>query len=85
MKSYFVYILECSDGTLYTGITTDPERRLKEHNTSSVGARYTQGRRPVRLMYTKEYGNRTEASKEEARIKKLNREQKFLFMQTQKI
>ena len=47
---YFVYILECADGTLYTGITTDLERRLDEHNNSSKGAKYTRARRPVVLV-----------------------------------
>ena len=49
--SYFVYILECSDQTLYTGITTDVDKRLEEHNTSDKGAKYTKARRPVRLLY----------------------------------
>lgn len=81
MRPYFVYVLECHDGTLYTGITTDLKRRLTEHNTSVLGARYTQGRRPVKLVYSEEYASRQAASKEEARIKKLSRQKKLLFLQ----
>ena len=76
MATYFVYILKCSDNTLYTGITTDVKRRVGEHNTSDVGAKYTRGRRPVKLVYQKEFSNRSDATKEEARIKKLSKEQK---------
>ncbi|HNY04534.1 MAG TPA: GIY-YIG nuclease family protein [Candidatus Woesebacteria bacterium] len=74
---YFVYILECSDGTLYTGITSDLERRIKEHNSSKFGARYTKARRPVKVVYSKEFANRSAASIEEARIKKINRREKI--------
>ena len=77
---YFVYILECSDSTFYTGITTNLDRRLKEHNTSKVGAKYTKARRPVKLIYSKEFNNRSEASVEEARIKKLSRVEKINFL-----
>lgn len=73
---YHVYILRCSDDSLYTGITTDVVRRLKEHNTSALGAKYTQGRRPVSLVYSKRFRSRSTASKEEARIKGLSREEK---------
>ena len=48
---YFVYILECADGTLYAGITTNIERRVKEHNEDARGAKYTRMRRPVELVY----------------------------------
>ena len=74
---YFVYILECSDHTFYTGITTNLDRRIKEHNTSKVGAKYTKARRPVKLIYSKEFENRSEALVEEARIKKLSRAEKL--------
>lgn len=70
-KKYFVYIVECADGTLYTGITTDLKRRVAEHNASPVGAKYTNARRPVALVYSKKYKDRSTASVEEARIKKL--------------
>ncbi len=74
---YFVYILQCNDNTLYTGITTDLERRVKEHNHSKIGAKYTKARRPVKLIYSKEFANRSEALVEEARIKKLSRSEKL--------
>ncbi len=73
---YYVYLLKCADDTFYCGITTDLDRRIGEHNGSPLGAKYTKGRRPVVLAYAKEYENRSEASKEEARIKKLKREEK---------
>lgn len=74
---YFVYILECSDHTFYTGITTNLDRRIKEHNSSKLGAKYTKARRPVKLIYSKEFNNRSEASIEEARIKKLSKIEKY--------
>lgn len=70
---YTLYILECADGTLYTGITTDMERRMAEHNTSVLGAKYTRGRRPVRLVYAEKFRDRSLASREEAHIKTLSR------------
>ena len=73
---WYIYILECSDGTLYTGITTDVNRRLLEHN-SGKGAKYTRARTPVVLRALFEAKNRSEASKEEYRIKKLNRTEKL--------
>lgn len=76
MKKWFVYILKCSDGTLYTGITTDVNRRLNEHN-SGKGAKYTKTRLPVMLLLVSEASTRSEASKEEYRIKQLTREQKL--------
>jgi len=75
--SYFVYILECSDGSLYTGITTDVSKRLDEHNTSSKGAKYTKARRPVKLLYKESASDRSIASKREYAIKKLSRIQKL--------
>jgi putative endonuclease len=74
---YFLYILECSDQTLYTGITTNLERRIKEHNNSKLGAKYTKVRRPVKLVYSQQFIDRSKASKEESRIKKLSRLKKI--------
>jgi putative endonuclease len=74
---YHLYILECVDKTLYTGITVDVERRVSEHNTSKLGAKYTRVRRPVKLVYSKKFRNRSLASKAESRIKKLTREEKL--------
>lgn len=75
--SYFVYILECSDNTLYTGIATDIVRRLDEHNNSDKGAKYTKIRRPVKLVYSEIQENRSSASKREYTIKKLTRKKKL--------
>lgn len=77
---YFVYILQCADKTLYTGITVDVKRRLREHNSSALGAKYTKTRRPVALIYGKKFRNRSLASKEEARIKGLSREEKLVLI-----
>ena len=74
---YYLYILECADKTLYTGITTDLERRFKEHNSSSLGAKYTAARRPVKLVYREEFIDRASASKQECVIKKLSRLEKI--------
>ncbi len=74
---YYLYILKCADDSLYTGIATELDRRVEEHNSSVLGARYTRGRRPVELVYSKRLKNRAEASKEEFRIKKLSKEEKL--------
>jgi len=74
---HFVYILECADGTLYTGYTNNLQKRLKEHNDSKRGARYTSGRRPVALKYSEKFSTVGEALKREAEIKKLSRVQKL--------
>ena len=74
---YSVYIVKCSDDTLYTGIAVDVEKRIDEHNNSPKGAKYTKSRRPVSLVYTEEFPNRSEASKREYAIKKMSREQKI--------
>lgn len=74
---YYLYILKCSNKTLYTGITTNLKRRVIEHNSSKLGAKYTSSRRPVKLVYSKKFKNRSTASREETRIKKLKREKKL--------
>ncbi|MBA1433003.1 MAG: GIY-YIG nuclease family protein [Epsilonproteobacteria bacterium] len=74
---YFVYILECSDATLYTGITTDIKRRVQEHNSSDKGAKYTKIRRPVKLVYFCECDDRSSAAKKEYAIKQLPRKKKL--------
>tara|TARA_B100000287_G_C20456496_1_gene711584 strand:+ start:383 stop:637 length:255 start_codon:yes stop_codon:yes gene_type:complete len=76
-KKWYVYIVECCDKSLYTGITTDVERRVKEHNGSKKGAKYTRTRRPVRLVKHWEFENRRQAIKEEIRIKKLKKSDKI--------
>lgn len=71
----YTYIVKCSDGTYYTGWTTDPERRVKEHNAGR-GARYTRHRRPVELVYVEEHPDRSSAMSREYKIKKLSHAQK---------
>ncbi len=71
-----VYILQCADGTLYTGWTTDLERRLRVHN-SGQGARDTRGRRPLRLVYREEQPTRSAAQKREAAIRRQSRADKL--------
>ena len=71
----YCYILECADVTYYTGWTTDPERRVKQHN-KGVGARYTKTRRPVTLVYLEEQPDKVTALKRERAIKQLKRLQK---------
>lgn len=72
--SWFVYLVRCADGTLYTGITTDLVRRVAEHNgIGGLGARYTRSRRPVTLVYREPVASRIEACRREAAIKRLPR------------
>lgn len=78
---HYIYIVECSDGSLYTGYTTDLDRRMKEHN-SNTGAKYTRGRTPVSLMYYEEFDNRSDAMKRECDIKKLKRKKKALLIKS---
>jgi len=80
---WYVYILKCSDDTLYTGITTEIARRVEEHNSSPLGARYTRSRRPVQLVYSSEFETRAEAAAQEYRIKKMSREQKTRMVEGQ--
>ena len=71
-------MVQCSDDTLYTGITLDLERRILEHNSSNKGAKYTRARRPVCLVYSEKHDSRSEASKREYYIKKkLSRKEKL--------
>lgn len=72
-----VYILLCSDNSLYTGITTDVERRVDEHNFSPLWAKYTKARRPLQLAWSQTATSKSEASKIEHSIKKLSRAQKL--------
>ena len=75
---YFFYILRCADNSLYSGVTTDLNRRLSEHNEDgNKGAKYTRSRRPVKLIYSKKFLNRSAALKEEYKIKKLSRTAKI--------
>lgn len=81
-SSWFVYILECADGTLYTGVTTDITRRVREHNgeLAGKGAKYTKARRPVRLAYSEKSQNRSAAQIREFIIRSLPRVAKELLV-----
>jgi len=75
---YYVYMVQCADNTLYTGIATELERRVREHNESDKGAKYTRVRRPVFLVYSEKYPDRSAASKREYEIKKkMSRKEKL--------
>ena len=76
-----VYILKCKDGTFYTGITTDINRRIKEHGTNK-GAKYTKQRGPFRLVYKASFLNRSSASKEEYKIKSLSLKNKIKLIES---
>jgi putative endonuclease len=76
LSKAFTYIIECADGTLYVGWTTDLERRLRAHNAGR-GGRYTRGRRPVRLAYFEEHSTRREAQQREAVLRRLPRAKKL--------
>ena len=77
---FFVYIVECRNGTFYTGHTNDLQKRLREHNESKRGARYTRCKRPVKLVWKKEYRHSKYAMSAEHKIKELNRYQKKLLV-----
>lgn len=83
--SYSVYILECADSTLYTGITTDLKRRVLEHNSAKVGAKYTKARRPVALAYSEKAKTRSAALMREATLKRLTRKEKLTLIRSKKI
>jgi len=80
ITQWWVYILRCADGSLYTGICTNVERRVEEHNSSTKGAKYTRARRPVKLVYQEQSESRSAASKREAEIKKLPRAKKLALL-----
>lgn len=73
---WYVYMVRCRDQSLYTGITTDPDHRLKAHNHGPTGARYTRSRRPVTLVYLEEAASRSAACKREYAIKQMSPAQK---------
>ncbi|WP_267641555.1 GIY-YIG nuclease family protein [Haloarchaeobius amylolyticus] len=75
MSDHYVYVLECADGTLYTGYTTDVERRVAEHDAGE-GAKYTRGRTPVELRYRESFDSKSAAMAREYEIKQLSRRQK---------
>jgi putative endonuclease len=73
--SHYVYVLECADGTLYTGYTTDIERRVREHDAGE-GAKYTRGRTPVELRYSESFDSKSAAMSREHEVKSLSRARK---------
>lgn len=79
---YYVYIVMCVDKTLYTGITNNIEKRIHAHNTSKVGAKYTQGRRPVVCVYVESCVSKSEALKRELAIKRMSKDQKLILIST---
>lgn len=79
---YFVYILKCKDGSLYTGITTDLARRLNEHK-KGIGAKYTRGKKVGAIVYSERKKNRSTASKREAEIKSWTRTEKLALIRAQ--
>src|SRR3990167_3652699 len=85
-STWYVYIVQCKDGTLYTGITIYIVRRLKEHNEDNIkGAKSLRGKRPVKLVYFEEYNSQSEARKREAKIKNWNRKYKLLLIETNRV
>lgn len=83
MQSWYVYILRCSDDTLYTGITNDPARRLKAHNAGTA-SKYTRTRRPVEMVYQEEAEAKGDALRRELQIKALSRQQKEQLIKAEK-
>jgi putative endonuclease len=84
IRIWKVYIVECSDGSYYTGITTDTKRRILEHNYSFKSAKYTRSRRPVRLVYEETVDNRSIASKREYAIKQMKKKDKTRLIKSDK-
>ena len=75
-----MYVLRCSDSSLYCGVSTDPARRLVEHNETTRGAKYTRSRRPCCLLFEEECESKSQAFKKEAAFKKLRKPQKYEYM-----
>jgi putative endonuclease len=79
---WYVYMVVCSDRTIYTGITLDIEKRIAEHNNGANGAKYTRSRRPVSIAYQEEFPDRSSASSREYQLKTLSRQQKLQLIST---
>jgi putative endonuclease len=84
MSYWYLYMVECKDGSLYSGITTDVARRVREHNGMKQGARYTATRRPVVVRFSKRFQNRSAASKAEYALKQCSRTEKLKLIQQKK-
>ncbi|MEB8433152.1 GIY-YIG nuclease family protein [Cocleimonas sp. KMM 6892] len=80
ISEWFVYMLRCADNSLYTGVTTDVKRRLKEHNEDKAGAKYTRAKRPVSLVYEETAESRSAACQREYQLKKLKKSDKESFV-----
>ena len=80
----YLYILKCADQTLYTGVAKELERRVDEHNSAGLGAKYTRGRLPIKLLWHKSNLSESEARKEEYRIKNMSRNKKEMFIKSNK-
>lgn len=82
-SDWYVYILRCDDGTLYTGVTVDLQRRLAQHNGEYAGGpRYTRGRRPVSLLWSEPAADRSAAQRREAAIKQLSKSEKLRLLKS---
>ena len=77
-SQWYVYLMRCADNSLYTGVTTNPERRVREHNgkVKGKGAKYTKHRSPVEVIYTEKYPDRSSCSKREYQVKSMSRKDK---------
>ncbi len=82
--TWFVYMIRCSDASLYTGVTTDIARRFKEHKESKKGSKYARAKIPLRVVYEETYANRSMAQKRESEIKKFEKKEKELLVKSQK-
>ena len=81
---FFVYIVQCSDGTYYCGYTKNLKRRIKEHNNSKKGAKSLRGKKPVELKYFEKYETLSDALKRECRLKKYSRQEKMILIEKNK-
>jgi len=79
---WFIYIIRCSDNTLYTGIAKNIEKRIEAHNTGNGGAKYTRTRRPVFPVYQETFSTRSEAAKREYQLKKMTRVEKEMLVES---
>ena len=84
-QMWYTYIVRCSDNSLYTGVTTDLERRVDEHNSSDKGSKYTKTRSPVKLVYDETHTDRSSSCKRESEIKKLSRTDKLKIINERRV
>jgi putative endonuclease len=82
---YYIYILKCADGTLYTGSTHDLKARVLAHNTSKTGAKYTRARRPVKMVYSEKFRTKSKAMKREWEVKSLKRKEKLILIKSKSL